>query len=273
METEWLREIIGPNTEFRQLESQHKIVEGVPIFLVTVPYIGIWKRICKKYDDIGRDFYIIHLSDENCKDDIEMYEYEHCKGVIRNYTRDGLNSKVTVIPLGYMRNCMKDENGKILNAGSKFSEREQTWMFHGTGWFGRGEILQMLEKKFENNDCKIMKQWLDENMTSEDVYKKSLYNTKFCPILRGNNIETYRLYEAMETGVIPIYVRINGDNLFWKMIHDKLGLIELSSWDDAVECMRELMEYPEEAERYRVGIWSRWMRWKQEIAGEINKMI
>ncbi len=273
METEWLREIIGPNTEFRQLESQHKIVEGVPIFLVTVPYIGIWKRICKKYDDIGRDFYIIHLSDENCRDDIEMYDYKHCKGVIRNYTREGLNSKVTVIPLGYMRNCKRAGDNGNLNAGAKFSEREQAWMFHGTGWFGRGEILHILQNEFENNDCKIMKQWLDENMTSEEVYKTSLYKTKFCPILRGNNIETYRLYEAIETGVIPIYVRINGDDLFWKMIHEKLGLIELNSWDDAVECMRELIAYPDEAEKYRLGIWSRWMRWKQEISREISKMI
>ena len=272
METQWLREIIGSKTIFKKLESQHKIVDGVPIFLITVPYIGIWKRICKKYDDIGKDFYIIHISDENCKDDIEMYDYKHCKGVIRNYNRDGLNSKISVIPLGYMRNCLKIENG-VVNSGSIFSKRETTWMFHGTGWFGRGDTLNMLMKEFENNDCRIMKQWLDDNMTTEEYYRNTLYNTKFCPILRGNNIETYRLYEAIEAGVIPIYVRIEGDELFWKMIHDNLGLIELTSWSDAVECMKELMEYPEEAERYRIGIWSRWMKWKQEISGGISKMI
>ena len=90
-------------------------------------------------------------------------------------------------------------------------------------------------------------------------------NSKFCPILRGNNIETFRLYEALEVGTIPIYVRCEGDDSFWSLISSKLQLIQLDSWTQAKQFITFLLEHPEQAEKYRVVLHTNWIKWKNEI--------
>jgi hypothetical protein len=116
-------------------------------------------------------------------------------------------------------------------------------------------------------------EWNDPNQTNAGTYLGTLANSKFCPILRGNNIETFRLYEVLEIGTIPIYVRTEGDNEFWNTISSKLQLYELESWDKASVFIQLFLNKPELAEIYRQNILQKWNNWKQEIQYMCKQLI
>jgi hypothetical protein len=131
-------------------------------------------------------------------------------------------------------------------------------------WFNRKEHLDNLQNLVPHS-CHFVTEWDSPNMTKKDKYISDLSKSKFCPILRGNNVETFRLYEALEVGCIPIYIRQEGDELFWKMISLNLGIIERKNWSEAITFMTELLNNPERAETYRNMLHKNWKLWKHTI--------
>jgi hypothetical protein len=109
-------------------------------------------------------------------------------------------------------------------------------------------------------------------MTKKDKYISDLSKSKFCPILRGNNVETFRLYEALEIGCIPIYVRQDGDELFWKVISKNLDITELKNWNEAVSFINEMLDNPEGAEVYRNILYRNWNLWKNDVKHSIESL-
>jgi hypothetical protein len=189
-----------------------------------------------------------------------------CKAVIRNYVRTDIKKMphILTIPLGY--------HHKSQNEDKTFLNRKLIWSFHGTNWFNRKNSLETLNN-FVPNNCHLLSDWNNSNMTKETQYISTLNNSKFCPILRGNNIETFRLYESLETGVIPLYVRIDGDEPYWDFIFNKLCFVELNSWEKAKSFIEYFLANPEMAEKYRLALLQKWNTWKTEIKSSITKLI
>ena len=68
--------------------------------------------------------------------------------------------------------------------------------------------------------------------------------SKFVPCPAGNNPETFRHYEALEVGAIPLIVRQKNSEIdFLKYLNGYPGPI-LNSWSEAEEVMRTLEETP-----------------------------
>jgi hypothetical protein len=172
-------------------------------------------------------------------------------------------SHIITIPLGFHH---KPDKNPI------FDDRSIIWSFHGTNWFNRKELLEPL-CNITPYHCHFTDSWNDPKQTSENAYVGRLTNSKFCPILRGNNIETFRLYEALEAGTIPIYVRIQGDDEFWKIISKKLELIELTSWESALTFIQTLINNTTKAEEYRTLIVTNWQLWKNQIKSICHNLI
>ena len=239
---------------------------GVPLwFLVTRPHMSYFNKLFRKLDTLDIIFNVLHLADEFFVDDITFYGLGCCKSIVRNYWRkECINmKKVTVIPLGYHHSGEDYDNS--------FDERELAWCFHGTNWFNRKEICDKLVQ-FAPYDCHFTPEWNHLTMTNEMNYTATLQNSKFCPIIRGNNSETFRLYECLENGVIPIYVRADGDELLWKWLSKNMCLLEISDWDKAVRYIEFLLQNPDRAEQYRVGIISKWREVKDEYVRMISKL-
>jgi hypothetical protein len=210
-------------------------------------------------------FKVLHLSDEFCSDSIDFYTYSNCKAIVRNYWRPDLPklSHIINIPLGYH---YKGKSNKT------FLEREIIWSFHGTNWFNRDKILNKLYN-ISPYSCHLTNTWNDSKQTTYDNYIEVLSNSKFCPILRGNNIETFRLYEVLELGTIPIYVRTEGDDEFWKLISSKLNFYELENWEKAAQLIKTFINNVELAETYRHNLIKKWNNWKKEIQAFCIQMI
>jgi hypothetical protein len=79
-------------------------------------------------------------------------------------------------------------------------------------------------------------------------------NSRFIPCPGGVNPETYRFYEALECGCIPLYVRQGNDGLYFeKHLKANLPIAELPSWDHAAALMYQLSNEPPLMEGYRFG--------------------
>jgi hypothetical protein len=186
-----------------------------------------------------------------------------CQKVIRNYARDNLDAKVHVLPLGY--SISPPATGTLI---PQLKERPFVWGFHGTAWSNREELMKPL-MDVKPHSCRFLKEWNDKNMTGPNDYQQMLMQSQCVPIPRGNNVETFRLYEVLEHGAIPLYVRLEGgaDRVYWKWLREHLHLMEIASWDKVPAILELFRKYPEKAEMYRAGLLTQWRAWKEECRG------
>ena len=263
-EITWIKEIFGKAINLKPLTSFLELVPNNSWFIVQRPHLQNFNKYFLYLQEENINFKVLHLSDEFSCDDLKFYSYTNCKAVIRNYIRSDVPSlpHITTIPIGFH---YKGTNTKL------FDERSMIWSFHGTDWFNRKETLEKLQI-FVPNNCHFTNYWNDPKMTNESKYLNTLSNSKFCPILRGNNIETFRLYEALETGTIPIYVRMESDTEFWDIISKKLQLINLNTWEKAIEFINVLLDKKDFGEKYRLKLIENWKLWKDEIKVVCQKL-
>jgi hypothetical protein len=178
-----------------------------------------------------------------------------CQKVLRNYVRPGLNSKVSVIPLGFATS--KGDTGK------PYKQRTLEWSFHGSKGVSREALLSPL-KPFEPHECRFIPQFMDKSATPFKDYQALLANSKVVPVPGGMNPETFRLYEALEHGCIPLYVRCEGDTLFWNWLRTHLSLLEVKTWAQGAKVLELFRSSSEKAEQYRLGLLKQWSQWKEE---------
>lgn len=259
-EVAWLRRL-GFNFKLAGVEEMTGAFSSQPTWiLIHRPHITYWEKTCREWDAVGRSFCVIHLADEAEKDSLAIYELSHCRRVFRNYCRAELPAatKVTVLPLGVAVTASPTA------PGIPFASRTLTWAFHGTDWFGRSKTLSALAP-YQPNDLHLTPTWKDPAASSPAAHAAALATAKFTPILRGNNFETFRLYEVLEAGSIPLYVRTEGDTAYWTWLREKLSLIELPTWETATKAIDYFLVNPAKAEEYRTGLVGQWAAWKREI--------
>jgi hypothetical protein len=182
-----------------------------------------------------------------------MYMNPLCKGVIRNYTRADVPElpHILTIPLGY--------HYRYSGSVKSMEDRKWTWSFHGTDWHDRSQQLAAFQT-YHPYSCRLQPDWNHPSGTKEDEYLEALGNSQFCPILKGNNMETFRLYEALEAGTLPLFgPRISSDFLAFIQKH-----IDVSAWYDW--CDIESMNLSNEIKiKAQADMMAQWTRWKIDI--------
>jgi GR25 family glycosyltransferase involved in LPS biosynthesis len=276
-EGKWLKEIFGEAQDLRtdDISIGDALPKDEPILFVMKPFWSMWMPIIRRLAETNTKFYVIHLSDEFLSDPIEFYGLSQCLGIVRMYWRDDLEvygDKVTVIPLGY--HWTKNSGIKNPLADTpRLPFRELTWSFAGTDWRGRQEAMKNLTL-IKPNSVRWFTEWNDPGMLKEDEYLNVLLNSRFVPIPAGNNHETYRLYEALECGCIPVYIRQPGDELFFnKHLKPWLPIVDLPSWDHAAALMFQLSSTLDVMEQYRNGILDGYGRWKLDVAKKVRSTL
>ena len=256
MERDWFKSL-WPQIEFKPFDS----VDTLPPnswLLVAKPAIPFWTAICQALHEKGIPFRVLHVSDEGCADPIEFYNLGSCKKVIRNYVRPGLDEKVLVLPLG-------PATSKPSGPVPSFSERTHVWGFHGTNWFDRETLLKPL-LTFTPHEVHWTPDFKHTTMTGPKKYQEMLLKSQFVPVPRGNHAETFRLYEALDHGAIPLYVRTAGDDVYWSWLRRHLNLLELTSWNQVPKVLELFRTFPKKGEQYRAGLLDQWTKWRAECA-------
>jgi hypothetical protein len=217
--------------------------------IVQRPYVEIWNTLLSTHT---RSFRVLHLSDEFEKDDISFYSHPYCKGVLRNYPREDIPKAphIITIPLGYHHRATTQKT---------MEERKWVWSFHGTDWFQRGKQLEAFQS-YVPHSCHLQPEWNHSSGTPSSEYVKILGKSQFCPILKGNHMETFRLYEALEAGTLPLFgPTISASYLEW--IKKEIDVSAIYDWT-SMESMTISLETKEKA---RVEMTRQWAMWKKRI--------
>ena len=284
MEHQWLTDLLVKDdahvfgtgakivtNDVKLLDPNHEPLSYKPIFIVQRPYIQLYKCLFEKYDAAEKDFYVLHLSDEYGADDITWYTLAHCKGIVRTYMREGLeDSKIAVIPLGYAKRGAHVVGNPITQTPS-LPFRELTWSFRGTGWKDRATKMEPL-KTLGNHSCVFYNDWNDPKQAGREEYIGELLNSKFVLCPGGMNPETFRFYECLEMGAIPIYVREPGDDLYFKKLTETVPIINLSSWPDACNFMDNLLQNLDIMDKYRSMLLDGWTRTKKFRSDDVKRV-
>jgi GR25 family glycosyltransferase involved in LPS biosynthesis len=268
MEYKWLENLFGPDASTVPcLPVDHTPLKTCPTFIYFKVNRDDYLSVFERYEQAGYAFNVIHISDEHLNDPVHFYGYTSCKRIVRAYLRPDVPcpEKVTVIPLGPHWFPM---------SGDSIHEKSLVWSFYGTGWMGRGAVLDMF-RKLGPYECKIFDTWEDsmEKGLKQVDYSKLLAKSLFIPCMRGQNVETYRFWEALEHGCIPIYIRSAGDDMYYEYISKHLPIISLPTIDHALQFMESLLKNQPTLAQYRETLLKKWLEWKAELAKECRAIL
>jgi len=256
----WLQELFGSfNLEVVTKDTPLDSYDNLIIALIR----PVWQEQIEWLESIcrtGKTFKILHFSDEFKADPVFFYEWPQVTNVIRFYKRsDVVNPKVITIPLGYHWPINKVNT----------NPRKYTWSFIGTNWNNRREDLEpLLSVDPTKHFIQWFSSWNDPNQFTEEQYIDLLLNSIFIPCPGGNNIETFRLYETLEAGCVPLCVEIPD-----VILDSKVPIIKLRSWSDAPYLIREFKKYPDKLNGYIKILLSEWNKYKTELKDKLSKVV
>jgi hypothetical protein len=113
--------------------------------------------------------------------------------------------------------------------------------------------------------------WNDPKQLSKVDYLAMLVNTIFVPCPDGQNAETYRFYEALEAGCIPLVMKSERNEAWFRWVSEYIPLVNIVTWEDAVRIMMTLLTKPETLEIYRGQILRGWSIWLKEIKSQAQQ--
>jgi hypothetical protein len=183
------------------------------------------------------------------------------KGVLRFYKRDDCPNTLT-IPLGY--HWLPEAINKKPIA---LESRLYSWSFSGTNWKGRSTQLEPL-LAIDQHFVKFFPDWNDPGQLAKDQYLELLQNTIFVACPEGNNVETYRLYEALECRCIPVFTKLPA------ILEDSgIPFIKKESWNEIAEMIKYFMENPNIMADYHKSIMVAWSNYKNRLKLSLEKWL
>ena len=256
-ERNWLENLFGSRVYIERVSKDYNIpYDNFVVCLIRpkwaeqLEWIG---RLCKS----GKTFKVLHLSDEFNEDPVDFYHNPAIKSILRFYRRPEVeNKKVLTIPLGY--------HWKNNEALVPINQRKYMWSFTGTNWMNRSSQLQPLEtivpKKVE-----WYAGWNHPSQLKMDEYLKLLSNTVFVPCPGGNNVETYRFYEALECGCIPVFIELPES-----LCDSKHPFLRTSSWLEVRDIMAHMIDNKSVLIQYHKLIMNWWISYKNILRNNVT---
>ncbi len=96
-------------------------------------------------------------------------------------------------------------------------------------------------------------------VTDNTGYLQNMMNTKICPVPRGANLETFRFYEAIRFGAIPV-----GEAFPKAWFYEDAPILRLKDWSDLTTVIPDLLSDPDRLIRLHSSV----MNWWQERCSE-----
>lgn len=266
-ETDWLKELLS-GLDYTEIDDgKWTIFKDRAIIVVS----NEKKKKCKKYFDklskMHYKFGVIQLGDEFYS--IPADFYEKCSFALRHYWHERYGQNVAAFPLGYKQGFLNQDGPLHLNDSS---HRKYVWSF--AGQIEKSTRIAMINsmKKVPHYFIHETKQFFDPNALPSNEYRELLLNSIFIPCPRGwANLESFRIYEALECGCIPLVEKGEVD-YFEKLLGD-YPFPSLSSWDEAPFLIRTLLANPMALEelRCKCALW--WKEHKKQVKNEIHSKI
>ena len=154
----------------------------------------------------------------------------------------------------------------------KASDKKYTWCFagqiHAQG--DRAKMIDSLKKCNGEYHLHVAEGWQSGDSLSTEEYKKILEQSIFVPCPRGNtSVDTFRLYEALEVGAIPIVEKSD----YWRNLLGEHPLIETASWGNISNDINMLLENSERMQEHSNKVQSWWNEYKKQLKQKISNTI
>jgi GR25 family glycosyltransferase involved in LPS biosynthesis len=265
-EGKWLNELFSSsNIPFRleqvSIDDPLSDSNNLIVFLQK-PKWDLQKKWVWKLLQTGKTIKIVHCSDEFTyyPDPVDFYKWENVKGILRFYQRPDNTSHTLTMPLGY--------HWKNTSEIPLIEKRSFKWSFVGTDWNNRSKQIESL-LEIKPNFVKYFPDWNNKEQLSEKDYIDLLLDSIFCPCPGGNNIETYRFYEALECGCIPVYTELP------EILKDSNipMIMKTETWNKVAEVMNFLLTNPSVMNDYHSKLMSWWISYKNKLKLQIDKWL
>jgi hypothetical protein len=264
LENDWLRYVFQKPIEWKHIDPLVDL-SGATILYQKIPHMPgyvekTFETIISQLKAKSQTAVLLHLSDEFANDDISIYSECVFSKVIRNYWRPGLPSTSIQLPLGYTNG----RSNYAYQSPPTFTDRPHLWSFAGSmNRPGRQEAITQLQKTGDFQ-CFGKETWESPYPQDGPAYIDCLRKTKFVPCFAGSSaLESYRLYEALEHGAIPIYVPTKYDE--YNEMYGQTPLLGFPSWEKAAQTLPLLAQKPEIMEKHRMACQKWWEEKKKAL--------
>ncbi len=114
-------------------------------------------------------------------------------------------------------------------------------------------------------------------MSEEAAMITDMEDSWIIPCPEGNNTESFRIYEALEAGALPLLVderRGPWSNHFYLWLQGALpSICILRCWEDADDIFRRARDTPVEFEQRRDRLVDEWRSWKEQLRSELRDLL
>ena len=276
-EAKWLEELFGKSIplQIHSVSLESPPPTDKPIVIVQKNHFAAYSALFSKWSAAGADYFVLHLSDEFASDPIGFYNDSHCLKIFRFYDRADLSEdvrkKTLILPLGY-HYTLSNGSDNPAEKTPRLPFRNLRWSFLGTNWRNREEHLRPFHL-IEPNHKLLVDTWESKDKIERQQYLSVLLDTYFVPCLPGNNTETFRVYEALECGCIPLYVKQGDKDTHADYLMNEIGIMPSSSWEEATKLMEHLLKNLSLLENYRTMILNRWVGLKKKLGASIQQVL
>ncbi|MBX7200075.1 MAG: hypothetical protein K1X51_11970 [Rhodospirillaceae bacterium] len=186
--------------------------------------------------EAGCKVVLVHLSDEAFNDDTGAYKY--CEAVIRNYRSDVKAdlARMFFLPLGYKAGFARGHAPKSVEA------RKHLWSFAGDpNKLSRGEMLDTLAQ-VGGGTWHLTSGFGAADCLSTADYRALMDESVMIPCPGGwSNLETFRVYEALEAGCIPFVEKRKGYD-YYRALLGPHPLPTVATWAEGAALLRKLKD-------------------------------
>lgn len=268
MEEEWIRWLLldwkvvewrAPNLDCWQEDSLFVLSSNAhPLDRLPEPFLRGLRGLRRKG--------LFHLSDEWFCGGYESYrEFDW---VIRNYWASPFRHPgILVVPLGYANGTAG--KGEPLLA----SRRRFLWAFAGNRNAARVEMVRRLEAVHPQRVHLYGRGLPQSRGLSREEYGALLRETVFCPCPMGNVLlETFRVYEALEAGCVPIVEGRIGLSYFEELMPGH-PIPTVTGWREAARMLEGIAENRPALDEIQGRVWAWWQKEKEGVRDRVGEFV
>jgi hypothetical protein len=241
----------------------------IPNALIIANQLSQYRQVLELYETHRVPYALIHLSDEYLDDDTQCYSHTFCTTVFRNYLHPIYFNHPKVIPFGIGYRSQFSALDSVA-----FGERKYIWSF--AGYLKKSDrtqiagLFQCFQPYFIHETTGF-----NQGILSPDAYARIMHQSQFvlCPI--GNcSLDTFRLYEALEAGAIPITLTTNINQPYIRFVshywatlfgtHDLPWIIS-PSWEENVSKVRYYLNHPDALTDLKNRATIFWTKYKHQL--------
>jgi hypothetical protein len=266
-EAAWIRWLFGRFKLTEYVDSTFTTMPDESIYVISSNTYPLQRLPDKFVDGLKRvrKKGLLHLSDEWFSGGYDLYS--QFDFVFRNYYSTAFaHPGIKVLPLGPAWKPSQPSH-----VATSITNRKWVWAFAG----GTSAARLSMVKAFTDvrpNQCILFDSRRGEKPPlNQDAFISLLSDTIFSPCPMGNVVlETFRLYEALELGCIPILERRRWHRYFGPLMPGN-PLPTFRNWRKAADFVKQISREPKELEsyRHRVSVW--WFNYKKILQNEVTE--